>query len=809
MCVCNVNILGTNRINLPNTTPLNGDFDGDEINFYLSRSQHSRSETKELIMSHKQLRSQQGCSIVMGLVQNACVASYLMSSRDRFFTREEFMHLCGQFQTSGYLKATSPIESPEVVKHFLKHVTDGLPEPAIVKPVPKWTGLQLISLFLPRGFYYGDKLDTNIDSVEKEKRVIIRDGEMLWGELTKKEVGPGSNTVPHVILQDFGNDMAKRWMEGWQLVVNMWLEMYGVTVHRGNYQMRDDTFRTKVVNALNKEFLRPENAHYNMALPDECELYLIRAQKRVRELLTKKLEIDITNQACMPNHILSLTSSATKGKLGHIGQLGACLGPQEGEQPGRMPCVNPHYNKTRNLPEAHGFVDTPLERGCRPWPYFCHVKCGRQGLLSTSKNVPRVGYVQRKLAVILSGIHVEHDGTVRDAYGNIFQFRFGDDGMDPSCMEYIPMQFYTPYPAASVYLKSNRDKLMKHLETMYRESEISPRALVGPVQFQRLFGNAKYKLVSDRQKNSDAHVPLKVEECEKLVNMWFDSMGKNRRVLISDNLLLLTFLQDALSTYNLVDQCQFTGRHLADLLAQIEHYIGRSIAPAYESVGTMTAQSLGEPATQSGLNLFHDAGQKSSALSGALIGDASAAALVVSTSSADEQMNECINASKRESHAHMTAPLKFPFNKDYKSVLLACQQLPCRRLLQLIQGTKTYEPGCVDQWPDAWARDYTEIYAPLDPEAPNPLMESLRKFPTMRIEFKSQACEALNLSMEEIFTYLCIHFKRGLYPLFSKKGFVIYLHLDLFKHPQMAKRILSFADKHPELAPLNYSLVIE
>lgn len=41
------------------------------------------------------------------------------------------------------------------------------------------------------------------------------------------------------------------------------------------------------------------------------------------------------------------------------------------------------------------------------------------------------GYMQRRIVKLTEDIKVFHDGTVRDAYGNIYQMSYGDTGYDP------------------------------------------------------------------------------------------------------------------------------------------------------------------------------------------------------------------------------------------------------------------------------------------------------------------------------------------------------------------------------------------
>jgi DNA-directed RNA polymerase subunit A' len=40
--------------------------------------------------------------------------------------------------------------------------------------------------------------------------------------------------------------------------------------------------------------------------------------------------------------------------------------------------------------------------------------------------------MQRRLINALLDVYVDYDGTVKDAEGNIIQFLYGEDGVDPS-----------------------------------------------------------------------------------------------------------------------------------------------------------------------------------------------------------------------------------------------------------------------------------------------------------------------------------------------------------------------------------------
>ena len=57
---------------------------------------------------------------------------------------------------------------------------------------------------------------------------------------------------------------------------------------------------------------------------------------------------------------------------------------------------------------------------------------GREGLVDTAVRTSRSGYMQRRLINALEDVKVENDGTVRHSGGQITQFIYGEDGVDPA-----------------------------------------------------------------------------------------------------------------------------------------------------------------------------------------------------------------------------------------------------------------------------------------------------------------------------------------------------------------------------------------
>ena len=55
--------------------------------------------------------------------------------------------------------------------------------------------------------------------------------------------------------------------------------------------------------------------------------------------------------------------------------------------------------------------------------------------MDTAVKTAETGYMSRRLIKSLEDLSCQYDMTVRDATGNLVQFKFGDDGLDPTNLE--------------------------------------------------------------------------------------------------------------------------------------------------------------------------------------------------------------------------------------------------------------------------------------------------------------------------------------------------------------------------------------
>lgn len=112
----------------------------------------------------------------------------------------------------------------------------------------------------------------------------------------------------------------------------------------------------------------------------------------------------------------------------------------------------PHFPKKSREPPSKGFVRNSFYSGLTPTEFLFHAISGREGLVDTAVKTAETGYMQRRLMKALEDLTTQYDLSVRNATGGVVQFRYGDDGLDPACLEgdAQPIEFVRAWSHAAV-----------------------------------------------------------------------------------------------------------------------------------------------------------------------------------------------------------------------------------------------------------------------------------------------------------------------------------------------------------------------
>ena len=292
---------------------------------------------------------------------------------------------------------------------------------------------------------------------------------------------------------------------------------------------------------------------------------------------------DHAGKACLKelgtkNSPLTMALCGSKGSLINVSQMVACVGQQaiRGERvpDGYIDRSLPHYDHKEKSPLAKGFVENSFYSGLTTTEFFFHTMAGREGLLDTAVKTAETGYMQRRLVKALEDLVSHYDGSVRNSHGDVIQFIYGDDSLDPANME-----------GSGKLIDKNR--LLKHICALYPSKEESP-------------------LTPDQLKM----------QVRNFISNWNVAVSSNFRdeiVSFIDEIALS--LENIIQKYSYYQQNQaikyinrLTKTQLEKFLISCEDKFLRAKLEPGSAVGAICAQSIGEPATQMTLKTFHFAG---------------------------------------------------------------------------------------------------------------------------------------------------------------------------------------------------------
>lgn len=631
----------TFRLNLSVTSPYNADFDGDEMNLHVPQSEETRAELSQIAWVPRQIISPQANKPVMGIVQDTLCGVRKMTLRDSFcdwnFVQNLLLWLPGW---------------------------DGsIPAPAIFKPQPMWTGKQLLSLCIPKGINI-EKLDDDYPSPIDitDTNVRVDDGELITGAIVKKMAGASEKGLVHTIFREYGPVACRDFFSAFQMVVNYWLLHNGFSVGIGDtiadrstmagINERLDQAKEKVQSVLSRAETNAVKTEPGMTVRETVESIVSKELNEARDWAGKSAEKNIKDD----NNVKQMVVSGAKGSFINISQMSACVGQQivEGK---RIPFgfkhrTLPHYAKDDYGPESRGFVENSYLRGLTPQEFFFHAMGGREGLIDTAVKTAETGYIQRRLVKAMEDLKVEYDGTVRNSSGEVIQFLYGEDGMDGAAIESQKLEiirmsnakFEKTYKVDVLSSKGgfkpgtlqagvdqSSIELQNLLDIEWGRLQEDRRLLRDyifhdgdakrylPVDIARIISNSKQIFHVDPRVPSDLEPSYIIETVQALADRLIVVRGNDPISLESQRNATLLFgihLRSQLAARPVLEQMHLNREAFDWVIGEIEQIFNKSLVNAAEMVGTLAAQSIGEPATQMTLNTFHYAGVSSKSATG-------------------------------------------------------------------------------------------------------------------------------------------------------------------------------------------------
>lgn len=417
----------TFRLNLCVCPPYNADFDGDEMNLHVPQSEEARAEARILMRVEENILSPRYGGPIIGALQDYISAGFLLTRKNAFFTKK---YVCQLFFAAGF--------------------QDDLPPPTIQKPVRMWSGKQLLSTLIPSllNLTLTSKACIKCNVCEKEDcpndaYVIVRNGNLMSGVIDKKTLGAGqANSLLHRIVKDYGNQRAREFLDSITRLLLELITSKGFTLGLDDVDLSVDS-KNMISGVLSKaeeqvdELIRVCKAGELERFPGRTieETLEMRIMQELAEARDDAGTIAGRNLG-LHNHAVIMATTGARGSNLNLAQMTACVGQQSvrGQRihRGYRGRVLPHFKEGDLSAIARGFVKASYRSGLSPIEFFFHAMGGREGLVDTAVRTSTSGYMQRRLVNALQDIKNENDGTVRNAIGQIIQFVYGEDGVDPA-----------------------------------------------------------------------------------------------------------------------------------------------------------------------------------------------------------------------------------------------------------------------------------------------------------------------------------------------------------------------------------------
>ena len=549
----------TFRLNLCCANPYNADFDGDEMNLHVPQSPAAIADVSTIMMVSRQIISPQANRPVMGIVQDSLLGAHLFSSDDILLNR---MQAC------------------RIIAH-LRHTRPQLPPPCIVYPEALWSGKQLISLLFPKEFGYGRTPSSSDISTHHD--VIVRKGVYLTGVLKKATMGTSSGGFVDVLYRQYGCMLTIRWMSDVQRLINAWLCTRGFSVgvkdcvlgSKGEERVRK---RIETTMSIAKELIDED------ITPGTEEAQVL--EGTVVRILSKCLMHTggiVDEELGDFNSIRKMVQAGSKGNPINLSQICGCVGQQsvEGrrvfaEKGGRtLSC----FEKLDTSLAGQGFVTNSYALGLHPHEYFFHAMGGREGLVDTAVKTATTGYIQRRQMKSMEDHKVCYDGTIRNAEEAIVDFSYGGDGMDPTRVERVLLPMLQ---SPEAHLRSRLTPWEADMATQCRRQLVRCQQPPYDARILLPFGPTRIceTIGPPTTANSEA-----IEECVRT------------RVLSAPSVSIRAAILDFFNVKALLAKGH-TPSSAEALFAKMQLHVDNARVNAGEMVGSIAAQSIGEPCTQ-------------------------------------------------------------------------------------------------------------------------------------------------------------------------------------------------------------------
>ncbi len=414
------------RFNLSVCPPYNADFDGDEMNLHLIQGEEAKAEAEILMKVQENILSPRFGGVIIAGLHDHISGCFLLTYKNRKFTKEQASWLLSSFHSTEKFPKVHKEDGNEYVY-----------------------GKDIFSVLLPKdiNIEYKAKACFNCEVCKAPDcphgaYVIVKNGVLKQGIVDENSIGSFKGRIVERIIRDHGTKAGREFIDNiTRLGIGM-VTKFGFTTsiddedipQEARLQIQEglDKAQKKIESLVNAYEKNELEAAPGRSVEETLEMEIMRATGRARDMAGEiaSRHLGLNNSAVI------MAKSGARGSMLNLSQMSGCVGQQavRGERISRgyKHRTLPHFKRGDLGASAKGFVASSYKSGLNPTEYFFHSMGGREGLVDTAVRTSRSGYMQRRLVNALEDLKVESDGTVRHTGGEIIQFIYGEDGVDPA-----------------------------------------------------------------------------------------------------------------------------------------------------------------------------------------------------------------------------------------------------------------------------------------------------------------------------------------------------------------------------------------
>lgn len=626
------------RLNVGTTTPYNADYDGDEMNIFIPRTEQSRIELEELVAVHKLLINEQNSTMTIGCKLDNVNGPYLLSITDKMFSRNDVMNLLAVTEP--------PIDKNDEYRNINKK---------------EYSGKEILSFIIPK----------NINL--KDNKIEIKNGELINGFMGKSTLAAGqTNSLIRLILDLYDSSEARKFFDNIQRLSNKYLEYRGFTSslddisYTDELNKRADELIKNCVAKINVEVSEMENDP-TINTAEALETSIASIEGNVRDVIGQMLINNFHKGNALD--IFMKSGSSSKVSVTSICQVCRLVGQGMQRNTGTrfvkkdMRRTLPYFNRDLDTAYERGFTTTGFLQGIGYSDFIFTAIAARESLIIERLKTADSGYFEKKIVKSLEDAKVQNDRTIRNTTNTIIQFSYADNGLAADRQYIHKVSFLTKDDKEIMEMAKNNKKYFDKVNKLKRKllsSRVDVKLTI--LDLNNLFkfftcineDKIKSMMVEGKKDLTIDYLLEKLKYFTRTINILLNGSDKKFVVRHEDDKIAKTatiaVLYDIFNPKSIIDEYKIDKETLDKIIEEMIRDSKFNLVSRGKSVGVVAAQSMSENITQTNLRAHHTVGQ------------------ISKTTSGFDRLKEIISMSKSMKTQSMTIRFKDEFANDTKYI---------------------------------------------------------------------------------------------------------------------------------------------